>query len=187
MEIHVIRHTSVAVGKNICYGQSDVPLADTFSEEVESYRRKLPDDFQAIYCSPLKRCQDLAKALSFEDIITEKLLLEFNFGKWEGKEWSEIDQTALNTWMADFVNIAPPHGESFSQMYQRIQQFLDTLRTQAKDKVLLIAHSGVIRCIWAYLLEVPLKHVFRIPVGFGEHFVFKLSDNKERDYIRQVK
>ena len=53
------------------------------------------------------------------------------------------------------------------------------------EKVLLITHAGVIRCIWSYLLEIPVKNMFKIPVGFEEIFVFNLGEEKTYDSIKQ--
>ncbi len=44
MEIHVIRHTRLIDGLNKCYGQSDVPVADSFkadAAEIKSYYSQL--------------------------------------------------------------------------------------------------------------------------------------------------
>jgi alpha-ribazole phosphatase len=50
---------------------------------------------------------------------------------------------------------------------------------------LLITHAGVIRCIWSYLLEMPIKNMFKIPVGFGEIFVFTLGEDRVMDAVKQ--
>jgi len=186
MEVYVIRHTPVTI-ENTCYGQSDVPLAASHLQDAEEIAQKLPDDFDAIYCSPSQRCKDLAEILKLKDVICENDLMEMNFGDWEGKLWDNINTEELNKWMVDFVNIRTPNGENLQDLYQRVQSFLDKLRQKSPNKVLLITHAGVIRCIWAYLLEIPLQNIFKIRVGYKEVFIFKLSENKERDYIKQVK
>jgi alpha-ribazole phosphatase len=183
MEIYIIRHTSVAAGTQFCYGQSDVPLADSFAEEVAKFKQELPTDFDAIYCSTLDRCKQLATALQLQDVSYETQLQEMNFGDWEGVEWAKINQEILNTWMQDFVNINTPNGENLQELYNRVQLFFDELRHQNHKKVLIITHAGVIRCVWSYLLEVPLKNVFKIPVKHGEFFVCKITENKDYDSI----
>ena len=110
-----------------------------------------------------------------------------DFGDWEGKLWDEINQDDLNKWMIDFVNEAPSNGETLSEMFHRVSDFLNELRTSKSEKVLIITHSGVIRCIWAYLLEIPLKNIFKIPVGFHEHFKINLGTTSQLDYINRLK
>jgi len=187
MEVHVIRHTPVNFDKNRCYGQLDVPLAASFDEDVNSIKDLLSDDYDAVYTSPKNRCTQLATALRFKNVTTDERLLELNFGAWEGKLWNEIDPTALNAWMENFVSIAPTQGESLEEMYARVSDFMDALRNEKFDKVLLISHAGVIRCLWAYFLEIPLKNVFRIPVKFHEHFIFHLGTNRQLDAVSKLK
>lgn len=123
MEVYVIRHTQVALGKDTCYGQTDVPLADTFLQEVAQFSRQLSTDFDAVYCSPLQRCKDLAKALAFENVLFDSCLMEMNFGDWENQKWNEINQDELNHWMADFINVRTPNGENLTDLFKRVQLF----------------------------------------------------------------
>jgi len=187
MEVYVIRHTQVAVDKNTCYGHSDVLLADTFLQEVAQFREQLPTDFDAVYCSNLQRCKDLATALKFENVLFDSSLMEMNFGDWENKKWNDIDQDKLNDWMVDFVNVKTPNGENLTDLFQRVQLFFNELRKKEHKKVLIITHAGVIRCLWAYLLDIPLKNIFKIPVGYNEIFLCKLGKERMYDSIRIVK
>ena len=70
----LIRHTAVAVATGICYGQTDVPLADTFEQELASLRQRLPDLVAAtsqIFSSPAQRCVTLANELRRTGLSTE--------------------------------------------------------------------------------------------------------------------
>ncbi|MEM1134616.1 MAG: alpha-ribazole phosphatase [Bacteroidota bacterium] len=187
MEVYVIRHTKVAVKKGICYGQSEVPLADTFLEEVNIFQQVLPPEFDKIYSSPLQRCVQLANTLNLKEVITDTRLKEMHFGTWEGKQWNTIDQKLLNRWMEDFVHINPPEGENLLMLYKRCESFLDDLAKQDYNKILLVTHAGFIRCVWAYFLDIPLKNSFKIPVGFQEISIFNLAEKKENCFIIQVK
>ena len=83
--------------------------------------------------------------------------------------------------------MAPQEGESLEQMYHRIADFVSTLREQSYDKILLITHAGVIRCLAAYFLEFPLKNLFRFPVKFHEHFIFNLGAERSFDSVIKLK
>lgn len=183
MEIYLIRHTEVKGSKTICYGQSNPPLADTFLEEAAAIKAKLPSDFDAIYLSPLLRCKLLAEELDYQNIKLEEALMEVNFGTWEGKLWDEIPQAELDSWMADFVNIAPPQGESLANMHIRINDFMENLRTQPHKKVLIITHAGVIRNIFSYILNIPLVNIFKLSVAYGEVFRIKLAKQAAVDKV----
>ncbi|PKQ69281.1 alpha-ribazole phosphatase [Raineya orbicola] len=184
MEVFVVRHTSVNIEKDICYGQKEVLLNnDTFQQEVQELKNKLPNVFDAVYCSPLQRCKALAETLPYPNVFYENALMEMDFGEWEGKKWNDINQAELETWMADFVNVKPPQGENLAELYDRVSYFMNNLRKKQYQKVLLITHAGVIRCLWAYVLEIPLPNIFKIPVAYGEIFAFSLNKVSKNDWI----
>jgi alpha-ribazole phosphatase len=187
MEVYVIRHTPVAVGKDICYGQSDVPLANTFLQDAAYFRNNLPTNFDSVFCSPSQRCKELATVLKYDNVVYEKALMEMNFGDWENKKWNDLNQDELNHWMTDFVNIKAPNGENLLQLHNRVKVFSDRLLMEGHKKVLLITHAGVIRCLWAYLLEIPLHNIFKIPISHNEIFIFYLTQNPYTDSIIQIK
>ena len=53
MEVFVVRHTTVAVLKEFCYGQTDVALSDTFESEWTALKDQLPTDFDAVFFQPV--------------------------------------------------------------------------------------------------------------------------------------
>lgn len=188
MEIYVIRHTAVHNPAQLCYGQSDMPLNDQFENELEVLRHKLKDiNFDAVYCSPTKRCKKLAEGLNFEPIYYSDALKEMNFGEWEGESWNSIDPALLKTWSENLVEIRPPSGENLASMYARVQEKMQHIFSQqGQQKVLIITHAGVIRCIWAMLLELPLKNIFKIPVGYQEVFAFQWHSQYGGQILRKM-
>ncbi len=184
MEVYVIRHTPVAIDQDVCYGQSDVDVSDSFFKDVEAIRKQIPTDFDYIFSSPLKRCIELTKALGFNSFSTDKALMEMHFGDWENIRWNDINQQDLNKWMSNFVVEKTPNGENLLELFKRVEDLLDKLRTQPYKKILLVTHAGVIRCIWAYILEIPLQNIFKIPVSYGEVFKFNLGINSQTDSIK---
>lgn len=182
MEIYVVRHTKVAVNKGICYGQTDVPLADSFQEELAVLKNQLPNDFDQVFSSPLLRCKTLAETFS-STILFDDRLKEMNFGDWELKAWNDIPTEEIQPWYNDFVTTKAPNGDSFESLYLRCAHFFDELRTKNYKKVLIITHGGFIRSTWSYLLEIPLKNTFKISLDFGEILHFNLAKNSNEDYI----
>lgn len=169
MEIYLLRHTRVALGREYCYGISDIDLADTKEEDIRQAAGKLRDiRFDRIYSSPLKRCRAMAEALKQPVEVVDDLV-EMGFGDWELKKWSEIDKAVLDRWMSDFVNIAPPNGEAYLDFSMKSVLFFDKLvaGAHAGEKILLITHSGPIRAIICHILNLSLAHSFNFEVDYG--------------------
>ncbi len=122
MELHLIRHTAVAAA-GLCYGHHDVPLADTFAAEAAQLRAKLPESAPGwrVLSSPAARCRRLAAALwpAPATVTEDARLRELHFSSWENRPWAELPPDELNPWMADFVALAPPGGESFAELHAR--------------------------------------------------------------------
>lgn len=172
MEIYLVRHTETVCEKGICYGQSDVNLAEPFDTVFENIVSQLPSE-AIIFSSPLKRCVILAeyiqkniKTISFEK---EAQLMEMNFGDWEMKNWNDIPSEQLNPWMEDFVNIRVSNGESFVELHQRVGNFLSRqISKKITDPIVIVAHAGVIRSILCHHTSLPLKDAFNNKVDFGQ-------------------
>ena len=167
MLIHLIRHTTPAIEKGICYGQSDLNLADSFSEEREIVLAKLNANYDALYSSPLRRCARLAEFIQAEQRFSDRRLMEYNFGDWELKPWNSFKSENQQRWMNDFVEHSAPNGDSLESMRKRVMEFWFELEQSNFDKVAIVTHSGVQRLIHAYILDTPINKIFRLQLEFG--------------------
>ena len=170
MEIYLVRHTETICEKGICYGQSDVGIAEPFDEIFSQIISELPSK-AVIFSSPLKRCSILARHIQ-EKINTilyqeDERLKEMNFGDWELKSWDEIPPEQLNPWMEDFVNIQVSNGESFTELHERVADFLNEIEA-FENPVIIVSHAGVIRSILCHQTKTPLKKAFENKVNFGQ-------------------
>jgi alpha-ribazole phosphatase len=152
----------------VCYGQTDLPVADSFIAEAVAVRRKLPaPDGIVVYSSPLQRCRQLAEALDAGPIRQDRRLLEMHFGDWEQQHWAEIADAHLPIWMADFINQRCTGGESFRDVVARVTAFWQALEQQPDKQVWVVTHAGVIRAILAYVLDISLRNAMRIAIDLG--------------------
>ncbi|MDL2231107.1 alpha-ribazole phosphatase [Porphyromonadaceae bacterium OttesenSCG-928-L07] len=172
MNIFLIRHTSVDVPKGICYGQTDVPLNQSFESEASVVKQKLSAvPFDAIFSSPLSRCTRLAEYCEYTDIQLSDHLKELNFGDWEMQCWDELD---MSCWKTDWVSIPPPNGESFLQMNKRVASFFENLKKKDYENVAIFAHGGVFSCVKVYLGLTDIEHAFVLNAEYGEVWEFEL-------------
>ena len=166
MEIYLIRHTAVQA-PGICYGHCDVPLAPTFATEAVQLRAQLPPLPYRVFSSPAQRCLALAEAVATEITVDERLR-EMNFGAWENRPWNDLPPAETTPWMADYVTLAPPGGETFGAVQQRAAAFLAELATVAGEKpTLVFTHGGTIRALVCHCLEIPLRNAFQLQIDYA--------------------
>ncbi|HEY4336491.1 MAG TPA: alpha-ribazole phosphatase [Puia sp.] len=168
-DIYLIRHTTPAVAKGVCYGQTDLDVTAGFEEEVAAIRECLPASFAAVYSSPLRRCSMLAERL-FPDrpVLLRPSLMEIHCGEWEMRTWDELPREEIDPWMADFVNIRIPGGESYIDLHTRVSGCWEEITAAAADQpVAIVAHGGVIRSILAGITATPLIDSFKV---FALHY-----------------
>ncbi len=183
MKLYLVRHTKVNLPSGVCYGQSDIGLADTFMDEKNTIIHRLQGlKFDKIYSSPLKRCVLLAQSLSNNqlEVFYDKRLMELNFGDWECKTWDEIEKTDYaKKWFEDFISVPCPRGESYQDLLSRVNFFLDDLK---KDKTvsnpLIICHSGTIRAFYSIINHLEPKESFKLQLDFGQILGIELNQEK---------
>lgn len=167
MEIYLVRHTETVCKKGICYGQANVALMQPYQEQFQEIKKQLPQE-AFFYSSPLERCTILADFLSSSNFVTDKRLMEMDFGSWELKSWDEIPKDEMDPWMNDFVNVKVPEGESFEIMNDRVLSFIDEKLIDVSKPIVIVTHAGVIRSFLCKHMGLPLKEAFSNKVDFGQ-------------------
>lgn len=169
MEVVLIRHTSVDVIPGTCYGQSDVPLKDSFLTEAAATKAHL-ESFGAVdaaYTSPLQRCTRLAEFCGWGNAQRDPRLMEINFGEWEMQRFDDISDPHIQEWYADYLNVHATGGESFIGMYARVKEFLDELRSRPLSRVAIFTHGGVLLCAQVYDGQFAMEDAFSHQTPYG--------------------
>lgn len=153
----------------ICYGQSDIDVASSFMDEALQAQQKLINTpFDAIFSSPLQRCLKLANMLNIGEPMIDNRLKELHFGDWEMSAWDTIPRDIFDEWAHNYANLAPPNGETFSQLQQRGIDFLqEILAIYPSGNIAIVTHGGMIRALLAHVLNMPLKGLFRFTIDYG--------------------
>lgn len=168
MEITFIRHTSVQVPKGVFYGQTDVPLNDTFPREAGEVARRLEGlSFDRIYTSPLSRCTRLADFCGYPRAVRDDRLMEINFGQWEMQSFETLKDPRLQEWYDDYLHVRTTGGESFQDQLLRVSAFLDQLREQSPGNAAVFTHGGVIICARIYAGELDPAEAFSALPPYG--------------------
>ena len=169
----LLRHgqTPMSVQKRYA-GQSpktDAPLTDTgVRQAVAAAKRLASAGIDAIVASPLQRTVRTAEqvaAVTGVPVLTDEGFRETDFGAWEGLTFAEVRErwpSELTTWLAD-PSVAPPGGESFDQVSERVTAALHRiLAERAHQTVLIVSHVTPIKTLVAAALLAPPPALYRM-------------------------
>jgi len=185
MDIYLIRHTSLILEPGICYGISEIDVSSSFEEEKENIINKLPklENF-SLFSSQLLRCRKLAEALSHGTIEFSPLLNEFNYGDWEMKKWTEIDNKLLNEYMNGFVNFRVPGGDTYFEVTERVKQFMSELFSKEIENTVIVTHSGIIAAFLSLFIGLPIEKAAYFRPNYGS--ITKLVYTKDYRFVDYV-
>lgn len=170
MIVHLIRHTSVNVPKGICYGQTDVPLNESFPAEAQVVKEnleKMESAWDGVYCSPLSRCVKLAHFCGYTNALPDNRIKELNFGEWEMQRFDQITDPRIQEWYKDYIRVRATGGESFEDQYNRVKDFLMEKKKEGKQNILLFVHGGVLVCSKILSGQVDPKDAFAALDDYG--------------------
>ncbi len=195
MYIDLLRHgeTELLAQGHILRGQLDDPLTDKGKQQMhtafdQTYQASQATTWQAIISSPLSRCAEIAQQKSTQyklPLLLLDELGELNFGDWEGKFTAELFEQfsdELATWWQSPTGFTPPNGESITSFAKRIDTALIKIEQFAKanqyDKLCIISHGGVIKCLYCKAKMLSLDEILKQPVELGEFHTFILQNNR---------
>ena len=165
MELYLIRHPRPDIAPDVCYGRSDVALAEDPHAVANRLRPLLPAD-AACYSSPLSRARLLAEALATPQI--DARLAEIDFGDWEMQTFAAIG-AGIDDWQRDPLGFRPPGGESLRDLALRVGGWLAEAqgRHTPGKAVVVVAHGGPLRVIAGTLLGVPAERWLGLDFACG--------------------
>ncbi|MBO6825047.1 MAG: histidine phosphatase family protein [Sneathiella sp.] len=167
IRLWLLRHAPVHA--SYIYGQQDLE-ADLDQPDIFQWLEKqLPKDLNVI-SSDLKRCIETAKMLDRSPSILSSAIREQHFGSWQGLTYDEARDQNPDLYDAFWEApeaAAPPEGESFQELCDRVRGFLDALleAEENQDDILLVTHAGVIRAILSQYLHIPLERALSLQVA----------------------
>ena len=159
-----MRHPRPQVADGICYGRSDLPLAEEAATCAARLRPLLPEG-APVFSSPLARCRHLAEALHPAPIFDERLR-EADFGHWEMQPWDAIDRAALDAWAADPLHYAGHGGESVAQLQARAVECARAIAA-CHEEAVLVVHAGIMKVLAGALAGIPAPEWFGFSFAYG--------------------
>ena len=170
MEIIFVRHTKVAIPSGICYGSTDVDVAETFYEEAQKVKSKLDNyRFNEVYTSPLTRAKKLATYCGYPNAIVDKRISEFDFGDWELRSYDDLyaSDPVFLEWCDDYINKRSPNGESLKDQIRRVQSFISDITSIGLMRVCVFCHGGVLAIAQGLSQGIKMEDAFKNIPPFG--------------------
>lgn len=169
-----VRHAPLLLPPGTIAGQLDVQVDLSDTGMIKAARRRLPDG--AVWLTtPLSRSRLCAAALSPDSApLLVSDLTEQDFGDWQGcthqQAWDADPDRAARFWEDAAVN-APPGGESFAALCQRVQAAITReSAAHAGRDIIMIGHAGPIRAALALALGLPPAGVLSVAVDHWHLF-----------------
>lgn len=187
--LDIIRHGEPEGG--VMYrGSKDDPLSETGWQQVRSAIEQAQRDGQGwdkIISSPMLRCRAFAEWLgSTQHLEVEILedLREMHFGDLEGlkpeQAWAAHPELLKSIWR-DPENNAPPNGENFREFVDRIARALfKVIHEHNNQRLLIVAHGGVIRASLRQFLHMNGTDTFRIDIPYANMTRFRVFKHPEK-------
>jgi len=169
-------------------GQRDVPLNARGRAQASAVGRALrmamPDAIaaleaaEAFIASPLGRTRqtmELARAalgLAPSRYALEPALRELTFGEWEGLTWAQVwkqDPAGAQAREGDKWNFAPPDGESYAMLAERLLPWLETRDADC----FVVSHGGVARALMSLIAGVNPSAAENADIWQGRAILFE--------------
>jgi len=166
LTIDLLRHGETMADAQKLYGASDVKLSARGQQQLTQAVAGIDmANITHITSSPLQRCLWLASAMTKQHKVSvEQGFSEMDFGDWEGQNTADLIRQGID-FRLDICQLAPPHGESFTNFSNRVLttwQAYIMQHIQQGGHHLLISHGGVIRVILGLILNIPTQHLGKL-------------------------
>ncbi len=167
--ILVARHPRPRVGARICYGRTDVELAEPADTGAATLIAAAVDPVERIITSPLSRALEVARRVAARTgapLHADDRLAEMDFGAWEGLAWTAVPRPEIDAWAADPLAYRPGGGESVADVLRRVRRAWTGIASSA-DTTLVVTHAGPIRCLLHIARGMPIHDAISAGIPYG--------------------
>ena len=167
--IFAARHPRPLVPGRLCYGRTDVPLAEPPERGADALIAAVGDPVERIVSSPAQRARLVAEAVRTRTgapLHLDDRLAEMDFGAWENRPWTALPRTEIDAWAADPLRFHPGGGESVMEVLARVRRAWTGVASSAEN-TLVVTHAGPIRCLLHLVRGVPLPEATQASIAFG--------------------
>jgi broad specificity phosphatase PhoE len=187
MKLLLIRHGQTVWNSQLrTQGHTDIELDETGRLQSEHLARRLSQhNIDAVYASPLQRAKETAAAIAALHGLAVKehdLLIERNFGIWEGEPFSSLLEKypdEIKQWETDPLAFTPPQAEPLSEVVTRCMRFLTEIKNahQEAQTVIVVGHSVPLRLMIAQLIGLAPQRIHSLRLDNAAYTELRLGKN----------
>ena len=189
MRLILVRHGETEVNRTgRIQGSGAAPLNATGRSQAKAVASGLgPDAPFVLYCSPLNRAVETARAIAESAGVTpiqHPGLTELDVGEFDGltgRELRERFPDVMRMWDENAADALMPGGESLSMVQERAWSAVEELSARHElDVVVAVTHNFTIQTILCRLLNIPLNRFRRLNIDLGSITRLELSGDRMR-------
>ena len=150
MKIYLVRHGEVISNALKHYNEDSDDLTELGIKQAEELREKIKTiEIDAIFCSPLLRAKHTASIINenHKPIIYDDRIKERNVGDLAGRP---LTVTNRDEYWNYNTSLQYGTSENIKLFFKRVYQFLEELKNQPYECILIVAHSGVSKAFNGY-------------------------------------
>lgn len=154
-------------------GGVDLPLAEIGERQAAAVAEELlaRGGVDAIVSSPLQRTRQTAQIIGDRlglQVAVDEDFAECSFGEWDGRTFAEVEAKwpdLIDEWLRS-THVAPPGGESFQQVRERVNRGRARIvSTYPAQRVLIVSHVTPIKVMVGLAIDAPLSTLFRMELA----------------------
>lgn len=157
MILYVVRHGETEWNtKHLVQGISDIPLTENGINEAKKLQELVSNlDIDVCISSPLTRARQTAQIITNNKLPVniDDRIIERDWGMNKGALIDSVD--TIDCWDV-ILNTKVQNIECIQDFMYRVSDFIEDIKVRFKDKkVLVVAHSAVLRVIHYMLGKIP--------------------------------
>lgn len=191
--IFIVRHGETLQNKeDIFIGVTDVPLSDSGLAQATQAGLKIkeqliPEAAITVLYSPMERCRETAERIfgqlksSKAKILPQPLLMERNYGAWEGMTRTAIKfhyPELYDQYEQGSLNCTPEGADPLEDVKNRTDLLRTFLNGQTDENIILVTHKTTGRILISSLLDLPLEKYREITFTNGQVIMLEACENQ---------
>jgi len=185
MEIFFVRHGETKGNKEKRFrGRTDYPLNENGRRQARKLKKKLEKfSFDKLFTSPLKRAYETAEIIkpNILEINVSDIINNVDVGDWSNVKKDDVEKNypeLFKIWINNPEDIKFPNGESIESLYNRAGEFLDNLVKMDYERVLIVSHRSIMKCMFAYILGMKENYFWKFYFNNASYSTVNYSKNR---------